>query len=58
MATILIVDDLAANRRFLLTLLRSQGHRLARGGGGFAVNVDAAERSCCTSVLDGSGSPE
>jgi hypothetical protein len=28
MATILIVDDLPANRRFLVTLLRDQGHRL------------------------------
>ena len=28
MATILIVDDLAADREFLLTLLRSQGHRV------------------------------
>jgi signal transduction histidine kinase/DNA-binding response OmpR family regulator len=28
MATILIVDDLSANRRSLVTLLRNQGHRL------------------------------
>ena len=28
MATILIVDDLAANRKFLVTLLRYQGHRV------------------------------
>jgi PAS domain S-box-containing protein len=34
MATILIVDDLAANRKFLLTLLRSQGHRLLEAADG------------------------
>ena len=28
MATILVVDDLAANREVLVTLLRYQGHRL------------------------------
>jgi two-component system, cell cycle sensor histidine kinase and response regulator CckA len=39
MATILIVDDLAANREFLVTLLVAQGHRLieaADGTGGLA----------------------
>jgi PAS domain S-box-containing protein len=34
MATILIVDDLAANRKFLLTLLSSQGHRLLEAADG------------------------
>jgi PAS domain S-box-containing protein len=34
MATILIVDDLAANRKFLLTLLSSQGHRLIEAADG------------------------
>jgi PAS domain S-box-containing protein len=34
MATILIVDDLSANRTFLLTLLRSQGHRLLEAADG------------------------
>jgi two-component system cell cycle sensor histidine kinase/response regulator CckA len=40
MATILIIDDLPANRKFLVTLLRSQGHRLleaANGKEGLAV---------------------
>jgi PleD family two-component response regulator len=46
MATILIVDDLPANRRFLVTLLRDQGHRLleaADGREGLAV-VQAPRR--------------
>ena len=34
MATILIVDDLAADREFLLTLLRSQGHRVLEAADG------------------------
>src|SRR5687768_10737876 len=34
MATILVVDDLAANRKVLATLLRSQGHRLLEAGDG------------------------
>jgi two-component system cell cycle sensor histidine kinase/response regulator CckA len=34
MATILIVDDLPANRRFLVTLLRDQGHRLLEAADG------------------------
>src|SRR4029079_1238042 len=34
MATILIVDDLAANRKFLVTLLRYQGHRLLEAADG------------------------
>ena len=34
MATILIVDDLAANRKFLVTLLRHQGHRLLEAADG------------------------
>src|SRR4026209_1370682 len=40
MATILIVDDLPANRAFLVVLLRHQGHRLleaADGSEGLAV---------------------
>jgi CheY-like chemotaxis protein len=40
MATILIVDDLAANRDFLVTFLRHHGHRLleaADGSEGLAV---------------------
>jgi PAS domain S-box-containing protein len=36
MATILIVDDLAANRKVLATLLRSEGHRLLEAGDGVA----------------------
>lgn len=34
MATILVVDDLAANRRFLVTLLRSRGHQLHEAANG------------------------
>ena len=34
MATILIVDDLAANRKFLVTLLRYHGHRLLEAADG------------------------
>ena len=34
MATILIVDDLAANRKFLVTLLRSSGPRLLEAADG------------------------
>ena len=34
MATILIVDDLSANRKFLVTLLRDQGHRLLEAADG------------------------
>jgi two-component system cell cycle sensor histidine kinase/response regulator CckA len=34
MATILIVDDLAANREFLVTLLRHQGHRVVEAADG------------------------
>lgn len=34
MATILIVDDLSANREFLVTLLRHQGHRLLEAADG------------------------
>ena len=34
MATILVVDDLAANRKFLVTLLRHQGHRLLEAADG------------------------
>jgi PAS domain S-box-containing protein len=34
MATILIVDDLAANRTFLVTLLRHHGHRLIEAADG------------------------
>ena len=34
MATILIVDDLATNRKFLVTLLRHQGHRLLEAADG------------------------
>jgi len=36
MATILIVDDLAANRKVLATLLRCEGHRLLEAGDGVA----------------------
>jgi signal transduction histidine kinase/CheY-like chemotaxis protein len=34
MATILIVDDVAANRKFLVTLLRFHGHRVIEAVGG------------------------
>src|SRR5580692_11026804 len=34
MSTILIVDDLSANRHFLVTLLRGQGHRLVEAADG------------------------
>ena len=34
MATILIVDDLSANRKFLVTLLAHQGHRLLEAANG------------------------
>src|SRR6188474_2035960 len=34
MATILVVDDLSANREFLVTLLRYKGHRLFEAGNG------------------------
>ncbi|MDP9323980.1 MAG: response regulator, partial [Acidobacteriota bacterium] len=34
MATILIVDDLAANRTFLVTLLGHQGHRMLEAANG------------------------
>ena len=34
MATILIVDDLSANRNFLVTLLRDQGHRVLEASNG------------------------
>src|ERR1700682_5761747 len=34
MATILVVDDLSANRRFLVSLLRSQGHQLREAANG------------------------
>ena len=34
MATILIVDDLSAHRRFLATLLRDQGHRVVEAADG------------------------
>jgi len=34
MATILVVDDLAANRKFLVTLLRSRGHQLHEAADG------------------------
>ncbi len=34
MATILIVDDLSANRKFLVTLLRGQGHLLLEAADG------------------------
>ena len=34
MATILIVDDLAAHREFLITLLRDKGHRLLQAADG------------------------
>src|SRR6185503_18045038 len=34
MSTILIVDDVAANRHFLVSLLRNQGHRLVEAANG------------------------
>ena len=34
MATILVVDDLLANRKFLVTLLGFQGHRLIEAADG------------------------
>src|SRR5204862_2273645 len=36
MATILVVDDLSANRKFLVTLLGRQGHRLLEAADGRA----------------------
>src|SRR5688572_5524279 len=45
MATILIVDDLAANRQLLVTLLRQQGHRLLEAtNGSEGLAAIAAER--------------
>src|SRR4051812_7424967 len=45
MATILIVDDHAINRRFLLTLLGYGGHRLLEAAeGATALNMVRAER--------------
>ena len=44
MATILVVDDLAANRKFLVTLLRSRGHQLHEAADGAeALDVARAE---------------
>ena len=44
MATILIVDDVSANREVLVTLLRSRGHRLLEASdGGEALTVVQAE---------------
>jgi PAS domain S-box-containing protein len=44
MATILIVDDVSANREVLVTLLRSHGHRLLEASdGGEALTVIQAE---------------
>ena len=44
MATILIVDDLRANREFLVTILRVQGHRLLEAANGLeALATVAAE---------------
>src|ERR1700736_4202695 len=34
MATILIVDDLSANRKYLVTLLRGHGHRMVEAVNG------------------------
>jgi two-component system cell cycle sensor histidine kinase/response regulator CckA len=54
MATILIVDDLQANRRFLVTLLRDQGHRLleaADGREGLAVVQAESPDLVITDVL-------
>jgi len=34
MATILVVDDLSANRKFLVTLLRHHGHRVVEANDG------------------------
>jgi len=54
MATILIVDDLASNRKYLATLLRSEGHQLleaADGAQGLAVVLDAHPDLVITDVL-------
>jgi PAS domain S-box-containing protein len=54
MATILIVDDLSANREVLVTLLRSQGHRLleaADGRQGLAVVQEERPDLVITDVL-------
>jgi CheY-like chemotaxis protein len=51
MATILIVDDQAANRQVLVALLHHQGHRLlqaANGSEGLA--VDRTEHPLCVPV--------
>jgi PAS domain S-box-containing protein len=45
MATILVVDDLSANRKVLVALLRSEGHRLLEAADGEqALTVARAER--------------
>jgi len=48
MATILIVDDLPANRKFLVALLRHHGHRLLEAADGreglAAVQADSPDR--------------
>ncbi|NRF71101.1 diguanylate cyclase [Aquincola sp. S2] len=45
MHTILIVDDLPANREFLITLLRGRGHRLLEAGDGVeALEIARRER--------------
>ncbi|MFA5908841.1 MAG: response regulator [Vicinamibacterales bacterium] len=45
MATILVVDDLAANRQFLAALLRAQGHRLLEAVNGRDALVVVRESS-------------
>src|SRR5688500_7118090 len=54
MATILIVDDLSANRKFLVALLRRQGHRMleaADGSEGLAVALAEHPDLVITDVL-------
>ena len=50
MATILVVDDLQANRKFLVTLLGHQGHRLIEAEDGRG-GLDAIKSECPDLVI-------
>jgi len=56
MATILIIDDLAANREFLVTILRHEGHRLIEGADG--AEGLAAALLLTDVVMPGTSGPE